>query len=49
VFLSLPHPRFAVPQALDRGEDRLTSVTFATVSGVPGSLRAPLVDDFRLA
>jgi hypothetical protein len=29
VFLSLPHPLFAAPQSLDRGEDRLTSVTMA--------------------
>ena len=32
VFLSLPHPLFAAPQSLDRGENRLTSATVATVS-----------------
>ena len=49
VFLSLPRPRFAAPQALDRGEDRLTSATVAIPSGFPWSLLSPLVYDFRLA
>ena len=49
VFISLPRPRFAAPQALDRGEDRLTSATVAIPSGFPWSLLSPLVYDFRLA
>ena len=32
VFISLPRPRFAAPQSLHRGEDRLTSVTLALPS-----------------
>src|SRR5438477_6356491 len=38
VFLSLPRPRFAAPQALHRGEDRLASVT--TAIGPSGLLRS---------
>jgi hypothetical protein len=34
VLLSLPHPRVAAPQSLDRGEDRLTSVTVAIPLGI---------------
>ena len=49
VFISLPLPLFAAPQVLDRGEDRLISVTFASVSGRHWSLLSPLVDDFGLA
>ena len=49
VFLSLPLPLVAAPQSLDRGENRVTSVTLAPVSGWPWSLLSPLVYDCRLA
>jgi len=34
VFLSLPPPHFAAPHSLDRGEDRVTSVTVAIPLGI---------------
>jgi hypothetical protein len=46
--LSLPLPLFAAPPSVDSGEHRLTSVTFAPVSGRHWSVLSPLVYDFRL-
>ena len=47
--LSWPLPLLAAPQAVDRGDNRLTAVPCAPVAGVHWSLRAPLVYAVRLA